>query len=53
MGHGLWICATSATSLLAQAAGYGGGSLIYANVHLRAPAEVFDEHWPGLLPRSG
>lgn len=29
-----------------QAAGYGGGSLIYANVHLRPPQEVFDEAWP-------
>jgi cholesterol oxidase len=29
-----------------QAAGYGGGSLIYANVHLRAPAEVFNASWP-------
>lgn len=29
----------------AQAAGYGGGSLIYANVHLRAPGEVFDGTW--------
>ncbi len=29
-----------------QSAGYGGGSLIYANVHLRAPAEVFDASWP-------
>ncbi len=28
-----------------QAAGYGGGSLIYANVHLRPPREVFDA-WP-------
>ncbi|WP_437594665.1 FAD-dependent oxidoreductase [Sorangium sp. So ce1000] len=29
-----------------QSAGYGGGSLIYANVHLRAPAEVFARGWP-------
>ena len=29
-----------------QAAGYGGGSLIYANVHLRPPRSVFDERWP-------
>ena len=28
-----------------QAAGYGGGSLIYANVHMRPPRGVFDE-WP-------
>jgi cholesterol oxidase len=29
-----------------QSAGYGGGSLIYANVHLRPPADVFEEGWP-------
>ncbi|XXT25001.1 GMC family oxidoreductase [Sorangium sp. So ce429] len=29
-----------------QSAAYGGGSLIYANVHLRAPAEVFARGWP-------
>ena len=29
-----------------QAAGLGGGSLIYANVHMRAPAAVFDHGWP-------
>lgn len=31
---------------IVQSAGYGGGSLIYANVHLRAPAEAFDASWP-------
>ncbi len=29
-----------------QAAGYGGGSLIYANVHLRTPDDVFQQGWP-------
>jgi choline dehydrogenase-like flavoprotein len=29
-----------------QAAGYGGGSLIYANVHMRPPYDVFDDRWP-------
>ena len=29
-----------------QSAGLGGGSLIYANVHLRAPEEVFARGWP-------
>lgn len=29
-----------------QAAGYGGGSLIYANVHLRPPRSIFEETWP-------
>jgi len=35
-----------------QAAGYGGGSLIYANVHLRAPNEVFDQGWPAVYRRE-
>jgi len=29
-----------------QAAGLGGGSLIYANVQMRAPAAVFERGWP-------
>lgn len=29
-----------------QAAGYGGGSLIYANVHIQPPESVFDRGWP-------
>ncbi|NMO90308.1 GMC oxidoreductase [Actinomycetospora sp. TBRC 11914] len=28
------------------AAGVGGGSLLYSNVHLRLPAEVFGSRWP-------
>ena len=35
-----------------QAAGYGGGSLIYANVHLRAPDEVFEQGWPAIYRRK-
>ncbi|NJO37093.1 MAG: hypothetical protein HC871_05035 [Rhizobiales bacterium] len=35
-----------------QAAGYGGGSLIYANVHLRAPDEVFRKGWPEAYNRT-
>jgi cholesterol oxidase len=34
------------------AAGLGGGSLVYANVQLRAPAAVFDEGWPDAIDRS-
>ena len=34
------------------AAGVGGGSLVYANVQLRAPADVFDAGWPGALDRA-
>src|SRR5262245_54650652 len=38
---------------IVQAAGYGGGSLIYANVHLRAPREVFGKRWPRAHTREG
>jgi cholesterol oxidase len=34
------------------AAGVGGGSLVYASVQLRAPAEVFDEGWPEAIDRA-
>jgi cholesterol oxidase len=27
-------------------AGYGGGSLIYANVQMRPPSDLFNEGWP-------
>ena len=32
--------------MVVQGAGFGGGSLIYANVHLRAPHAVFQHGWP-------
>ncbi|WP_433608111.1 GMC oxidoreductase [Dactylosporangium sp. CA-139114] len=38
--------------LTVTAAGYGGGSLVYANVAMRAPAEVFTEHWPAPYRRD-
>ena len=35
------------------AAGVGGGSLVYANVQLRAPADVFDQApWPEAITRA-
>ena len=35
------------------AAGVGGGSLIYANVQLRAPADVFEQPpWPAAISRA-
>jgi cholesterol oxidase len=35
------------------AAGVGGGSLVYANVQLRAPADVFEESaWPEAITRT-
>ncbi len=38
--------------LAVQAAGYGGGSLVYANVAMRPPQEVFDEAWPQPYSRA-
>ena len=31
------------------AAGVGGGSLVYANVQLRAPRQVFERDWPSAI----
>jgi len=33
-------------------AGLGGGSLIYANVFLRPPDEVFDDRWPASCKKA-
>lgn len=33
-------------------AGLGGGSLIYANVFMIPPDEIFDERWPGTCKRA-
>ncbi len=35
-----------------QAAGVGGGSLIYANVFMEPPEEVFDNRWPANTKKS-
>ena len=32
---------------VAQGAGVGGGSLVYANIVVDAPSHIFDNHWPG------
>ena len=34
------------------ASGVGGGSLVYANVQLRAPREVFEAGWPSSITRD-
>lgn len=44
--RGIWDIQDLDEIVSVQAAGYGGGSLLYANVHLRPPPEVFDEEWP-------
>lgn len=33
-------------------AGYGGGSLIYANVFMAPPEQVFDERWPSTCKKA-
>jgi cholesterol oxidase len=38
--------------VVVTAAGVGGGSLVYANVQLRAPAEVFEAGWPSEINRA-
>lgn len=40
--QGLWDVNDLGEIIAVQAAGYGGGSLLYANVHLRPPAGAFD-----------
>jgi choline dehydrogenase-like flavoprotein len=47
--QGLWDVLDLEEIVTVQAAGYGGGSLIYANVHLRPPRETFDHRWPKVL----
>jgi choline dehydrogenase-like flavoprotein len=44
--QGLWDVVDLGELVSVQAAGYGGGSLVYANVHLRPPRAVFDDRWP-------
>lgn len=43
--QGLWDVRDLDEAIAVQAAGYGGGSLVYANVHLRAPDDIFTG-WP-------
>jgi len=45
-GEGLWDILDLEEIISVQAAGYGGGSLVYANVYLRPPDTVFDARWP-------
>ncbi|MGI5239384.1 GMC family oxidoreductase N-terminal domain-containing protein [Dactylosporangium sp. CA-139066] len=50
--HGLYDALPLNDILAVRAAGYGGGSLVYANVAVRAPAEVFDSRWPESYTRA-
>jgi cholesterol oxidase len=51
-GHGLYDARPLNDILAVQAAGYGGGSLVYANVAMRPPQEVFDLSWPEPYSRA-
>ncbi len=52
VGQGLFDVRPLNQMMIVQGAGYGGGSLIYANVHLRAPADVFESGWPAGYSRA-
>jgi cholesterol oxidase len=44
--HGLYDIRPFSDMLCVVAAGYGGGSLAYANVAIRPPPQVFEQAWP-------
>lgn len=46
LGQGLFDLKPLHEMQIVQAAGWGGGSLIYANVHLRPVPDVFAQGWP-------
>jgi cholesterol oxidase len=52
VGQGLFELKHFSQMMVVQGAGLGGGSLIYANVHLRAPHEVFQHGWPKVYNRQ-
>jgi cholesterol oxidase len=51
-GQGLFDVKPFQQMTVVQSAGLGGGSLIYANVHLRAPEAVFERGWPVAYSRG-
>ncbi len=50
--QGLWEVRDLGDTIGVHAAGYGGGSLVYANVHLRAPQDAFRDGWPAQITRA-
>jgi len=52
VGQGLFDVRPFQEMTVVQSAGLGGGSLIYANVHLRAPEAVFERGWPAGYNRA-
>jgi cholesterol oxidase len=51
-GDGLFDVRPFGEMTVVQGAGWGGGSLIYANVHLRPPADLFQSGWPAGYSRA-
>ncbi|GAA1932367.1 hypothetical protein GCM10009689_09760 [Brevibacterium antiquum] len=51
-GHGLYDLRWLKSMLSLQAAGWGGGSLVYANVFARPAAQTQDDRWPTTLRRQ-
>ena len=51
-GHGLFDVRILSQMSAVLGAGYGGGSLIYANVHVRPPEDAFAQHWPAGYSRT-
>jgi cholesterol oxidase len=52
IGQGLFDLRPFQEMTVVQSAGLGGGSLIYANVHLRALDAVFEKGWPSGYHRA-
>lgn len=50
--HGLYDARWLDSMLTVQGAGWGGGSLVYANVFARPAAETQDDRWPAALRRE-
>jgi cholesterol oxidase len=50
--HGLFDLRLMRDLSVMTAAGVGGGSLVYANVQLRAPQDVFASGWPAAIDRA-
>src|SRR5262249_4174771 len=50
--HGLFDLRLMRDLSVLTAAGVGGGWLVYANVQLRAPADVFTNGWPEAIDRD-
>jgi cholesterol oxidase len=50
--HGMFDLRVMKDLSVMTAAGVGGGSLVYANVQLPAPPDVFASGWPGAIDRE-